>query len=211
MHARVVTLHFDRTHLADGVAAYREKVIPAAQAQGGFTGLLLLLDRDTGQAASMTFWSSAEALSATDQNSYYLDIMTQMGRYFDHAAEREDYEVGVFARGQATQSPKFARVVRATFHASKASQGVKVFSETLIANARKQDGFAAAQLLLNRTSGRAISISLWSSEDALGGGEISPYYIGQIFKLIPFVASLPDREQYEVAAYFDAGGPEVAA
>ncbi len=206
MHARVVSLTFDRTQLADGLQAYREKVVPAAQQQGGFLGALLLLDRAMGHAASITFWESAEALVATEVSSYYVDRMIELGKYFAQMPDREDYEVGVFARGGASGQPTFARVVRATFYPSRAEEGVKVYDQTLIANARKQEGFAAAQLLINRTSGRAISISLWDSEDTLSGGEISPYYIGQIFKLIPFVASLPDREQYEVAVYLDLGG-----
>ena len=113
--------------------------------------------------------------------------------------------MGVFARSEATDPPKWARVVRANFHASKADEGVKMYEKGLIAESRKQTGFVAAQLLINRTTGQAISVSLWNSEDALSGGEISPYYIGQIFKLIPFVASLPDREQYEVGFYLDLG------
>jgi heme-degrading monooxygenase HmoA len=203
MNARVVSLEFDRLHIADGLRTYRDEVIPAAVEQKGFGGAVLLLDRDIGHASSITFWESAEALAATDLGSYYAKQVARLEKFFRTSPEREDYEIGVFARGTLSDSPTFARVVRASFHASRADEGVKVYNETLIANARKQDGFCSALLMIERTTGKALSISLWNSEDTLSGGEISPYYIGQIFKLIPFVASLPDREQYEVGFYLD--------
>jgi hypothetical protein len=146
-------------------------------------------------------WETAEALAQTDVTPYYVDQMTKLGRFFANAAEREDYEVGVFAQGAAACVPTFARTVRATFHSSRTDAGVKVYDETLIANARKQQGFAGAWLLVERERGKAFSISLWDSEDSITGGEISPYYIGQILKLVPYVASLPESEQCQVACF----------
>jgi len=207
MEARVISLEFDRLHLAGGLRIYHEEVIPAAKQQAGFAGALLLLDRDIGHASSISFWQSAGALAATDTGSYFPDQIKRLQKVFTTSPEREDYEVGVFARSENPQPPKFARVVRATFHSSRADEGVKVYEQTLIANARKQQGFTAALLMIQRGTGKGISISLWDNEDTLSGGEISPYYIGQIFKLIPFVASLPDREQYEVGFYLDTGAP----
>jgi heme-degrading monooxygenase HmoA len=205
MHARVVFLHFDRSQLAEGLRAYREEVAPIAQQQAGFAGMLLLLERAIGAATSISLWDTAEALAATDLSPYYVEQISRLGQYFATAAEREDYEVGLLARGLSTSRPTFARVVRTTFHTNKTDEGVRVYDETLIANARKQPGFVGVWLLIDRTDGKAFSISLWDSEESVSGGEISPYYIGQIFKLLPFVASLPDSEQYEVAYHFDPG------
>lgn len=205
MQARVIFFGFDRMHLADGLKAYCEQVAPAARQQPGFSGLILLVDRDQGSAMSVSLWDSVEALAATDLSSYYIDQMTRLGRYFATAADREDYEVGVLARGAAPPPAHFARVVRTSFHNTRTDAGIKVYDETLIANAKKQPGFVAAWLLVERVKAKAFSISLWDSEDSVSGGEISPYYIGQILKLVPYVASLPDSEQCEVAYHADTG------
>ena len=205
MHARVLFLKLDRLQLAEGLKTYREEVALTARQQPGFAGMLLLLDRDVGTATSITLWDSAEALAATDVSPYYVEQISRIGKYFAAAAERQDYEVGLLARGETPIAPTFARVVRTSFHASKTDEGVRVYGETLIANARKQPGFAGVWLLIDRSEGKAFSISLWENEDAVSSGEISAYYIGQIFKLLPYVASLPDSEQCEVAYHFDAG------
>src|SRR5262245_22050964 len=113
MHARTVALTFDRLKVAEGLRVYREEVIPLAQQQAGFAGAILLLDRDIGHAASITLWQTPEDVAATDASGYYADQVKRLEPYFASDPEREDYDVGVFARNDVTDPPKWARVVRA--------------------------------------------------------------------------------------------------
>src|SRR5574337_264458 len=137
MHARVVSLEVNRLKLTEGLQVYREQVAPAAQKQLGFAGILLLLDREIGHAASITFWQTVESRKASGEGDYYNEQVARLQPYFVEDPKPEDYEVGVIDDAETSKPPKVARVVRATFHASRADEGVKVYDETLMANARK--------------------------------------------------------------------------
>lgn len=93
-----------------------------------------------------------------------------------------------------------ARVAKVQFQMGKSEAGIRVFQDEVLAYASQQPGFVDAFLLLDRDSGVAISISLWETEEAMTTGEVSPYYQEQVMKLLPFLASVPEREAYTVEA-----------
>lgn len=68
MFARVNTLKgIAGERYEEGLELYREKTQPEIEQQPGFTGSLLLADRDAGVAYAITFWESKDAmLSSTD-------------------------------------------------------------------------------------------------------------------------------------------------
>ena len=64
----------------------------------------------------------------------------------------------------------FARVSSYQFPADQADQAVQTFT-TAINPLRQLDGAKGAYLLLDRNSGKALTITLWQSEEALGASE----------------------------------------
>lgn len=62
MHARVSRFQGDPASLDDGEQYAREHIVPAAQQQPGFLGLLSLIDRDSGDTLAITLWESERAL-----------------------------------------------------------------------------------------------------------------------------------------------------
>ena len=65
--------------------------------------------------------------------------------------------------------------------------------------AKSQKGWRGAYLLTDRKTGKAISISLWDSEDDAIGSEQSGYYQEQLSKFKDLFAAPPVREGYEVS------------
>ena len=45
----------------------REQFIPAAQRSGGFEGMYVLVDRESGNALAITLWESREAMQASEE------------------------------------------------------------------------------------------------------------------------------------------------
>jgi heme-degrading monooxygenase HmoA len=62
MHARVSRFQDDPTRLDEAEQYAMETIVPAAQQQPGFLGLLSLIDRDSGASLAITLWESEQAM-----------------------------------------------------------------------------------------------------------------------------------------------------
>ena len=54
---------------------------------------------------------------------------------------------------------------------SKLEEGIRFGREQGLATMRQQPGFEGARLLVDRTSGKTISVTLWASEEAARAAE----------------------------------------
>jgi heme-degrading monooxygenase HmoA len=95
----------------------------------------------------------------------------------------------------------YARITNADIQQGKMNDAIKTYEEVVLTATQKQEGYVSAILLVDRDAHKAISITVWESEDALAAGEVSPYYIEQLKRLAQFFAGMPQRESYEVAVY----------
>ena len=66
MYGRATRVQMPPQAIEKGIATFKEKVVPAAKAQPGNLGLVLLVDRKTGAAIGITLWESAQALGAAE-------------------------------------------------------------------------------------------------------------------------------------------------
>jgi heme-degrading monooxygenase HmoA len=67
MHARVTTIQMDPARIDDAVRGLRENDIPQFEQIDGFKGFTLLVDREGGKAIGTSFWESADAMHASDE------------------------------------------------------------------------------------------------------------------------------------------------
>jgi heme-degrading monooxygenase HmoA len=51
----------------DTIEEFREQQLPDLERQAGFKGVLVMLNRSTGQAAALTFWDSEADLHASEK------------------------------------------------------------------------------------------------------------------------------------------------
>jgi heme-degrading monooxygenase HmoA len=63
---RVTTVEADPAKVADGVANFKEKVVPAIRAQTGARTALLLINRKTGRTISASGWNSEQDLRKSE-------------------------------------------------------------------------------------------------------------------------------------------------
>ena len=98
-------------------------------------------------------------------------------------------------KGRATM---YARVVSGQYQSAKMDEGVEMFRNSLAPAARQQQGFKGILGLVDRASGKGISITLWETEAALKASEASGYYQQQLAKFAPLFSGPPEREVYEV-------------
>ncbi len=94
----------------------------------------------------------------------------------------------------------YAQVVRVQLQAGKADEAVATFSGSVMPAAQQQKGFKNAYFLVDRTTNKAIGLSLWESETDVAVLATSGFYQEQIAKFAAVFAGPPEREVYEVAA-----------
>ncbi len=93
----------------------------------------------------------------------------------------------------------YARVVFTHVEAHKEDEAIQLYQESVVPAAQQQQGFKGLLQLVDRTSGKGISITLWETEDQMLAGETSGYYQEQLAKFRHYLAASPVREAYEVS------------
>ena len=72
--------------------------------------------------------------------------------------------------GQEAREAMRARVATYEIPIGEVDAGIRAFQETMT-SLRQMDGVAAAYLLVDRTNGKALTMTLWESDDALAASE----------------------------------------
>ena len=91
----------------------------------------------------------------------------------------------------------FARVSRSRIKVDKLDEVSKV-TGSVVPAAKSQKGFRGLYYLVDRKTGKSMSISLWETEEDAIANEKSGYYPEQVAKVAPYRAEEPVREGYEV-------------
>ena len=92
-----------------------------------------------------------------------------------------------------------ARVVTIQFQPGKLDEAMQIYRESVLPEARQQRGFKGIMALVDRSTGKFISLSLWETEaDAQASGASSSYLQAQLAKAASLFAAAPVIETYEV-------------
>src|SRR6266849_2609354 len=97
-------------------------------------------------------------------------------------------------------STMHARMVTVQFQPGKVDEGTQIYRESILPEMRQQSGFKGVMALVDRSTGKSISITLWQTEaDAQASGSGSAFLQAQIAKVASLFAAAPIVETYEVA------------
>ena len=78
-------------------------------------------------------------------------------------------------------------------------KAIEVYRDSVMPAAEQQKGFKGALLFTDSETGKAVSVTLWDSEDDLMHGQESGYYQEQIAKFAEYMIRTPDQEGYELS------------
>jgi heme-degrading monooxygenase HmoA len=96
--------------------------------------------------------------------------------------------------------PMHARVVTIKCQPGKVDEATQIYRESILPEMRQQAGFQGVIALLDRSTDKGISITLWQTEaDAQASGAGSAFLQAQIAKVASLFAAAPIVETYEVA------------
>lgn len=94
----------------------------------------------------------------------------------------------------------YARVTFVQFLPDKIDEAIGIYQDSYLPDAKQQKGNEGGYLLIDRETGKGISISLWASQADMTAGETSGHHQQQLAKFKPFFSAAPVRELYEVSA-----------
>ncbi len=153
--------------LEQTIQNYQQQPLPVMKQEDGFRGAVLLANRATGAAQSVTLWESEEGERASRPTGERLraqSVQSSGGRVLDV----ESYEEVLQELGDAAQPgmASFMRVNSMQAAPEKLDDGIRFVREQVVPLLKEQAGFLAAMMGVNRENGRAYVTSAWDSAAA---------------------------------------------
>jgi len=94
----------------------------------------------------------------------------------------------------------FARLVSAQARSDKLNEAIRIWKEKDIPLMKSVKGYRGAYLLTDHKTGRAISITLWDSEEDAIADEQSALHQKQLDMYKDLMTGEPIHQRYEVSA-----------
>ncbi len=92
----------------------------------------------------------------------------------------------------------YARLVIVPIKLDKIDEATRIYRDSIAPAAKSQKGCKGIFLMVDPSSGKAISQVLWETEADMKAGEASGYFQAQLAKVAPTFAGPPTTERYEI-------------
>jgi hypothetical protein len=93
----------------------------------------------------------------------------------------------------------YARVTTTQFSPYRLDESIQIAKEQVVPAAQQQSGFKGYLMLVDRSTGKGITITLWEGEeDRQVTGQNSSYYRDAIGKIVPLLEAAPQVEDLEL-------------
>jgi hypothetical protein len=165
VYARSTSIQAQPSNIDDGVAYVRDEVIPALAALGGFVGLSLLVDRESGRCIAASAWETEEAeRSSAERVGPLRERATEV---FGGTATAETWEIGLLHRDHPSSDGACVRVTWLKVPPDQADRAIDFYRSDVLPSLENLDGFCSASFLINRNSGRGVSTATFDSREAM--------------------------------------------
>jgi len=153
------------TQSMDAAASnYREKILPSLQTQSGFLGAVVLGDRTSGDGASVSYWQTAETMSASEEMAAAGRAQaSQVAGGNIEILEVDRFEIILQDRAAPVQAGTFVRVNDVRGATGQVDATLALMRDKAVPVLRGQQGYRALLVMANRESGRVLVTSVWNT------------------------------------------------
>ena len=95
-------------------------------------------------------------------------------------------------------SGMFARTITVQFKVDRVDEAIRIYEQNIVPIARSLEGFKGIYMLVDRETGKAISLSLWSEEEGAVASGQGSRFAEEMPKLADVMTAPPVAERYEV-------------
>ena len=162
MYGRATRLQMPPQAIEKGIATFKEKVVPAAKAQPGNLGLVMMVDRKTGAAIGITLWVSAQAMGAAEQVGINARTQTTAATG-GSIVNVERFEQVLRHQAGPMQAGGFVRVNTMAGDPSKLDNEIKFVEKQVVPVLQAQRGFRSLIMNADRLTGRSTVSTVWDS------------------------------------------------
>jgi heme-degrading monooxygenase HmoA len=166
VHARSTTIQAQTSSIDSGIAYMRSDLMPELENIDGYVGISLLIDRESGRGIITTAWETEDAMSASADKAK--ELRSQATERFDGKVEKiEEWEIGVLHRDHQSNEGACVRCTWIKVPPDNAGSAIDFYKSSVVPSLEDLEGFCSASLLMNRSSGRAVSTATFDSREAM--------------------------------------------
>jgi heme-degrading monooxygenase HmoA len=154
------------------ITDFTGEVIPVARRAMGYAGAAIFVSRETGQAAGVTFWESAQALVASE----LMGISTRTQATESTGIEIVDvvrFHIVLIDRAQPPRTPAFTRVDNGFMPPERLDDFAHFIRDDVTPALRRRKGYSWMTTSVDRTTGVIAVISNWETADDREAGDSS--------------------------------------
>ncbi|ULE32787.1 hypothetical protein [Mycobacterium sp. IDR2000157661] len=165
MYARSTTVQARPSSIDDAITFIRDEAMPALAAMQGYVGLSLLIDRESGLCIATSAWATDDALRNSSAEAAAL--RERAADVLGGEATVDHWEVGALHRDHRSGEGACVRATWLRMPPGHADRAVEFYRTEVLPALEDLEGFCSASLLLNRSTGRAVSSATFDSLEAM--------------------------------------------
>jgi heme-degrading monooxygenase HmoA len=167
VYARSTSIQAQPSSIDAGIAHVRDEIMPAVQAMDGCIGISLLADRDSGRCIVTTSWDSEDAMHASRDR--VRPLRDQAAAKFESSGDTQvdEWEIAVLHRDHNSADGACVRATWIKVPPDQAARAIEFYKTDVLPALESLEGFCSASLLINRSTGRAVSSSTFDSHAAM--------------------------------------------
>jgi quinol monooxygenase YgiN len=176
-------------------------MLPKRQQQhSGYQGTLLLVDQPNGKAIDIDLYDSQEHLQEVIQQGHYQRELARYQHLLSEPPVQDVYEVAVHDIEMGSTLTHGA-VTFVQFPPEKLDGAITTFRDSAVPELRQFKGFKGVLLLVDRQTGKTITIAVYDTEAEVKAVEQSGAYQKQVAKFAHLSNAPSSREVYAVVYY----------
>jgi hypothetical protein len=162
MQARRTKTKASPDKMEKGKQVIEGTVIPAAKEMPGFKGGYWLVDRETGEGLTFTFFDTTENLQASAAKATQIrgDAVRDIG---GDIVSVDEFEVMLDTGPKVHHSASHARVAEFEGDPSRVDEAVGLLEKNLLPAVKNLPGFQGGFWIIDRTSGNGVGVTLFDS------------------------------------------------
>jgi len=170
MYGRVLRMKGDPAKTDEGIKVWTQQILPLIKKQNGFAGVSLMGSRKTGDAMSVTYWETEQAMKEA-RARVRPEADKVMPATVGTIVEENECEVAVQERFKPAKSGTWVRVTTIEGDPARINDGISDYKSRVTPTVQKQPGARAAILLVDRKAGKSFSGTIWETEQDLQKSE----------------------------------------
>ena len=131
---------------------------------GGFVGLSMMADRESGRCIATTSWADEAAMH--DSEGPLHQLRARYGEILGGRPEVQEWEIAVVHRLRPSPEGACTRVIWMRTDLLNLESGMDAFRVSLLSRMEDLPGFVSISILIDRETGQAVSSTVYESRAA---------------------------------------------